>query len=136
MNVTGTLSGPLALTAPERSAEHPINDQNTYIRYTSVVPDGNTRTITAAITSGVLPSGCALKLAVAGLSGNGNTGVAVADGVYLSGAPQNIVTGIGNCYTGTGSTDGVQIGFTLDVEDEAKLVAGETSVVTISFTLK
>jgi hypothetical protein len=45
------------------------------------------------------------------------------------------MAGIGNCRTGTGPMDGVRLGYTLEVEDAAVLVAGETTTVTVLFTI-
>ena len=135
IEVTGKLSGPLTLTVPDRGDTSPISDSSTYVRYTSLVREGETRTITAVISSGTLPSGCALRLEVVGLSTNCSAGAAVPGGVYLSSSPQSLLTGIGNCATGTGSTDGVRIAYELVVENGANLVAGQTTTVVVSFIL-
>lgn len=136
MDVSGALSGPITLTAPENGGSSTGSNGDTYIRYTSIVPHGKTRVITASIASGMLPSGCALKLKVADLSGNGAIGNAVADWVYLSSEPQSIVTDIGNCCTGAGSVDGIKITYELVANDIAHLIAGETTTITISFTFE
>ncbi|MCK4392830.1 hypothetical protein KAX17_07980 [Candidatus Bipolaricaulota bacterium] len=135
MNITGVLSRPLTLTAPANPEAAPTSHTSTYIRYTSVVREGKTRVITAAITAGTLPGGCALKLEGIDLSGHGNHGNIVPGGVHLSGIPQAIITGIGSCYTGTGSTAGAQLAYALIVDDTGSLVPGETRTITISFTL-
>lgn len=135
MDVIGALSEPLIFTVPENSEAAPVEHANTYLRYTSLVPEGKTRMITVAITAGSIPSGCALTLEAINLSCNGSCGNLVPGGVYLSRTPQSIITGIGGCYTGTASTDGALISHALVVKDAASLVSSETSTITISFTL-
>lgn len=112
-----------------------IRNTRTYVRFTSVVPDGKTRSLTASLSGGTIPSGCVLKLEVVDLSGTGECGVPVPGGVSLAITPQAVVTGIGNCCTGTGRTDGAQISYMLVVEDPTCLVAGETTMLVTLFTL-
>jgi hypothetical protein len=135
LDVTGALSRPVTLTAPTLGVENSNNVGETYIRYTSVVSEGITRTISAAITSGSIPRGCRLRLDVTGLSGNGQFGNAVPDGIFLSGSSQDIVTGIGNCWTGTSDNDGVRLMYSLEVEDASSLVTDESTTVTVLFTI-
>lgn len=135
MDVSGILAHPIRMTTPVSGTVEAGSNGDTYIRYTSVVPHGKTRTISAAISSGTIPRGCRLKLNVVEMNGNGAYGRAVPGGIYLTGNPQGIVTGIGNCFTGTGADDGVRIECALEVEDESKLIADETSTVAVLFTL-
>lgn len=135
MRVMGTLSRPLTLTAPT-PATSPVTDSGTFIHYTSLVPQGSARVLTASIASGDLPSGCALRVEVVDLSHNDGWGTAVPGGAYLTRTTQSVITDIGSCATGAGNQDGVQISYTLVVEDEESLRAGETTRVTISFSLE
>ncbi len=135
MDVIGALSEPLTLTVPQSSDVAPVEHANTYLRYTSLVPEGKTRMITAAITAGSIQKGYALTLEAISISGNGSCGNPVPGGVYLSRTPQSIITGIGGCYTGTASTDGALISHALVVKDVVSLVSSETRTITISFTL-
>lgn len=66
-------------------------------------------------------------------NGSGERGTAVAGPVVLSRVPQDLIIGIGDCYTGTGTTDGPLVyyallgnpGFSLgDVLQEYTLTAG------------
>jgi hypothetical protein len=135
MDVTGILVQPITLTtsAPGTVELNGIGD--TYIRYTSVVQEGKTRTISATITSGSIPDGYRLKLSIVGLNGNGSCGHAVGDVIYLTDNPQEIITGIGNCCTGTNDTDGARIECALEVEDASRIIAHVTSTVTVLFTM-
>ena len=135
MDVTGILARPITLSTPAPGPAEPDRIGSTHIRYTSVVPDGKTRAISAAIASGSIPSGCRLKLSVDGLRGNGSFGSAVPYDIYLTDNPQEIITGIGNCYTGTSGADGVLLKCSLEIEDASKLNAHEASTVTVLFTM-
>ncbi|MCK5644886.1 MAG: hypothetical protein KAJ19_29065 [Gammaproteobacteria bacterium] len=133
--VTGTLSSPITLSAPSEKPLDLFEDRNTFIRYTSVVPFGTKKNLTAKISSGSLPRGCAMKLAVVGVSGNGQAGNATGEEIRITNSPQSIIASIGNCYTGTGETDGAQIACWLVVEDESQVVQGESTSITITFDL-
>lgn len=135
MDVTGILAHPIKLTTsvPGTVKLNGIND--TYIRYTSLVHEGKTRSISAAITSGSIPDGFRLKLSIVGLNGEGSYGHAVRDAIYLTDTPQEIITGIGNCCTGTRDSDGALIECALEVEDASRIIAGATSTVTVLFTM-
>jgi len=135
LQTTGTLSHPFVLTSPEPGVESRMGDGETYLQYTSLVPEGKTHTISAAITSGSLPSGCALKLEVVNSPKNLTMGTIVGNGICLSNNPRAIIVGIGNLCTGSGSTDGPQIAYRLIANDPAKVVPNETTTVTVSFTL-
>lgn len=135
MEVSGALAHPVMLTSPATGESEFDGSGDTYIRYTSVVPEGKTRSISAAITSGTVPCGCRLKMNVVELTGNGTFGSAVPGGIYLTDSPQGIVSGIGNCCTGINAGDGVRIEYALEVKDASKLVADEASAVTVLFTI-
>ncbi len=131
---SGALSHPVELVSPAPATEATLVDGETYLQYASNASEGETHSILAAIVSGSLPSGCALELDVTGSPVSGG-GTPVNGEVVLSGGPQAIVTGIGNCRTGTGATDGARIACRLIVTDPAKLVPGERTSVVVSFIL-
>lgn len=92
--------------------------------------------ITAAISSGSVPSGTTLT-AVSAPCTTTNSGGSLGSptGVLtLTTSSQRIVTGIGTSYTGTGDTDGYQITFALTPSDYSQLVAG-TYNVSVIFTI-
>jgi hypothetical protein len=134
LKTSGALSHPVALVSPAPATEATLVDGETYLQYASNASEGETHSILASIVSGSLPSGCALELDVTGSPASGG-GIPVNGEVVLSGGPQAIVTGIGNCRTGTGAADGARIACRLIVTDPAKLVPGERTSVVVSFTL-
>ncbi|MCX5752579.1 MAG: hypothetical protein NTW97_02900 [Candidatus Krumholzibacteria bacterium] len=128
------LSRPIALISPAHGLRSTLVDNGTYLQYTSTVPEGGTHSISAAIVSGSLPSGCGLEIDVIG-SPERAGGIPVKGGIVLSGGPRTIVTGIGNGCTGSGAADGPRIACRLIVTDPAKLVPGEVTSVAVSFIL-
>lgn len=67
-----------------------------------------------------------------GEGGGGDCGTAVSGPVYIGAVQRTLITGIGDCYTGTGSTDGALVKYTLhgnpgfsigDVDVEYTLIA-------------
>lgn len=117
--------------APGAVPDNPTSS-STYAQYSSVVASGTTRRITAAWATGnSAPSGCSLKLTATPGSGQGSS----AGQITLSTTAQNIVTGIGGCATGTGSTNGAQLGYVLTINSVFSLIAAESKSATITFTL-
>jgi len=90
-----------------------------------------------------LPSGVAIRLKVDDYDGNGkgSTGTSIASvtGVVLSSEGKAIVTGIKNCYTGEGSSDGHLLTYSLEMADATgsydDLATGDYSV-TITYTIE
>jgi hypothetical protein len=134
IDVTGNPSV-LVIVPPSDGGDTPANpsDSSTYAQYTSVVASGKTRSITAQWAAGdAAPSGCELQLQAQPAGGNQGTS---AGTITLSSTPQNIVTGIGSCATGRGSTQGARLTYTLVINDVESLVAGEEKTVTVTLTL-
>jgi hypothetical protein len=112
----------------------PVKDNTTFIRYTSTVSSGGIRALTARWgADSFAPAGCSLHLKAIP-SGRSNEGISRGE-IALSLSPKTIVSEIGSCVTGMASGSGTQLEYTLSVQDPQKLVAGETSFVTIVFTL-
>jgi hypothetical protein len=106
-----------------------------YINFTSAVNLGVTRTITAQITSGSIPSGMSLKLTITPASGMVGTRGTNVSSINLSGTQQVIVSGIGGSYTGLGSGYGYNLKFELVISDYSQLRSGSTSLsITFSIT--
>jgi len=106
-----------------------------WINFTSAVALGVTRTITAQITSGSIPSGMTLKLTISPVSGagSGTRGTNVST-INLSSSTQNIITSIGGGYTGKGSGNGYNLTYELVITNYSQLRAGNTSL-SITFTI-
>jgi hypothetical protein len=114
----------------------------TYLQYTSVVPDAETRTI-AVQSDLALPAGLRLGIRAGTPTGHGGIGTAVSGGVtidstYTGATDLTIVTGITSCATGTGTTQGTPIYYTLSI-DEATFedldVTAATQTITLTYTL-
>lgn len=85
----------------------PTTSDHTWLHYSSIVESGMTNYITAHMSSGSLPADVSLNVLVgpdAG-AGEGMKGTSIGQ-ITLSSYPQNIITNIGSCYTGTGLNNG------------------------------
>jgi hypothetical protein len=135
LGVTGN-PGVLTVTASGRGGDisPDATDNSTYAQYTSIASGAYARTLTAAWGPGdSAPSGCRLRLEVTGLAAG--WGSSVPGGIAVSTAAQSVITGIGSCATGTGSTDGARLTYTLRVNDAGLLDAADDRSVTITLTL-
>ena len=125
----------LTVSAPETAGDIPadtVNNSN-YIQYTTTVSGVSTKKITAQL-SGVVLTGCSLKLESEVGSGS-NEGTSAGQVTLSSVSASDIITGIETCATGTSSTDGAKLTYTLTVDDISSLIAGEQKHLTVTFTL-
>ena len=108
-----------------------------YLRYTSIVESGKTRKITAQLDTDV-PTGLALKLSVTAPSGGtGTLGSPASDDdeITLSkDTAQDIITGISSGWTGTETTSGAKLTYSLEITDGSELNITNPTI-TITFTL-
>ncbi|NQU85166.1 MAG: hypothetical protein HQ541_05335 [Mariniphaga sp.] len=142
LDLEGGSSINLAPSAPSE-AGNPFDfstavDNSIWVNYSSVVASGRTRTVTAAITTGSVPTGMSLKVTAGSYagSGNGTLGGATSQ-VTLSNSAQDIITGIGSCYTGNGASNGHNLAYALELDsnnDYDELVQDNTSI-TVTYTL-
>ncbi|MCJ7682247.1 MAG: hypothetical protein MUP70_16090 [Candidatus Aminicenantes bacterium] len=135
--VLGVTSNPteLVIQAPSEGGETPddVFDDSTYAVYTSIVGNAQTRNITAQWgNSDAAPAGCSLRLEVTEIGG-GNRGSAASE-ITMSSTPGTIISSIGSCATGTGSS-GAKLKYTLSVDTLSSLVAGDQKDVTITLTM-
>jgi hypothetical protein len=88
-----------------------------WINYSSVVVNNTTNTICASLASGDLPAEIAIKLKVGPDvgAGNGQVGKPTLP-IYLSTAPQAIITDIGSCFTGQGNYKGHLLTFSWELK--------------------
>lgn len=125
----------LTVSAPATAGDTPVgaaNDAN-YLQYTSTVTATKTKIITAKLGAAVL-DGCSLKLQATVGSGS-NEGTSAGQVTLSNESAFNIVTGIGTCATGTSSTDGAKLTYTLTVDTMGSLVAAQEKHLTVTFTL-
>ncbi|MBN2775542.1 MAG: hypothetical protein JXR31_14900 [Prolixibacteraceae bacterium] len=142
LDLEGSTSITLAPTAPTE-AGNPLDfssatNSNIWVNYSSIVATGLTRSVSAAITTGSVPAGLTLKVTAGSFSGSGqgNTG-SPASQITLSSSSQNVLTGIGSCYTGNGASNGHNLTYVLALDpsqDYEDIVQGNTSI-TVKYTL-
>lgn len=136
----------LAPTAPTEAGS-PLDfssstDNTLWLNYSSII--GSTteanRKITAAITNGTMPGGMLLKVQAGADAGNGDGTMGTAAGqLTLSGSAQDLITGIGSCYTNTPENNGHQLTYTLELNGAggsyANLDFDDATTLTITYTL-
>ena len=132
LNSTATIT--LNIVAPAQGGQNPVGetDSSKLLQYTSLTSLGNHRVIAAnwaAMDSA--PVGTSLRLEVTSVpAGCGTAGAQIT----LSNTAQFLISSIGSCVTGTGS-NGARLLYTFNVDNVSQLVVGDTSTVTVIFTL-
>jgi hypothetical protein len=125
----------LALAAPTAGGTAPsVSDSSTYLLYTSTVASSQTHTVSVSL-SAALPTDVKLTLQAGTPSGAAGSVGSPTAAVSLSTASQNLITGIGACYTGTGVGSGAQLTYQLSVSNWASYKAFTTTPVTVTFTM-
>lgn len=129
----------LALQAPVQAGSPvtiPSTNTSKWLNFTSAITTGGSRRITAQITAGAVPAGVRLKLNLGSYTGvgAGTLGTPLSN-IYLSTTSQNIVTGIGAAYTGTGSTNGYNLTYSLEIDNYGQLRHNLSNTVTITYTI-
>jgi hypothetical protein len=136
VHATGTPAA-LSLQAPSTGGTVPGggSDSNSYLLYTSTVTGAGTHRITAAIGA-PLPTGVQLRLQATAPAGNkvGTVGTP-SPALSLSTTAQNLITGIGACYTGTSAGDGARLNYQLGVSNWTTYKAFAATSVTVTFTM-
>jgi hypothetical protein len=143
INGTTVALNPSVPTEAGLALSFPVTDASIWLNYSSIIGSNteSSRNVTAQITSGVVPAGTSLKIAVASDSGNGDglTG-APSSPIVLTNVAQNVITGIGSAYTGNGVNKGHNLQYTLDLLPSAGAYAlldfdfNETLVITYTLT--
>ena len=135
LNVNPGTDITLTVSAPAIAGDTPadiINDVN-YLQYTATVTTSGTKKITTQLSAAVL-TGCSLKLQATVGSGT-NEGASAGQVTLSNESASNIITGIKTCATGTGSTDGAKLIYTLTVDTMTSLVVEEEKHLNVTFTL-
>ncbi len=107
-----------------------------WLNYTSVVVKNQSRSITAEY-SGILPAGVSLKLKASTTStGTGTLGTGEEE-ITLDKNANDLISGIGSCFTGNGYESGHQLTYTLDMDnkDYKDLLAGDQHNLVVTFTI-
>jgi hypothetical protein len=142
LDIEGGSSISLTPSVPTE-AGNPLNfatatNSTLWINYSSIVAATKSRTISAAITSGTVPTGLVLKV-VAGTfsgSGKGNFGTPTTQ-ITLGANSTPIITGVRSCYTGDGASNGHNLTYSLDLVDAnsySNLLQANTTI-TVTYTI-
>lgn len=92
-----------------------------WLNYSSIVSEESSRSISAFISSrsSNAPSDLKIRLRVSDDAGQGQGKIGIPTGeITLSSSPQEIITGIGSCYTGRGISKGHQLEFEFPTTDD------------------
>lgn len=109
---------PVSLTLVGSVAGAPVSsvsNSDMYLRLSSLVPGGTNREVSVRISNGSIPTGTTLTLIPASCTisnSGGRLGQPILTPIELTTIDQDIITGIGSCYTGTAYNDGFQLTYT------------------------
>ena len=134
LDLNDTAAVVLNTTTPTNGGEDPIGstDSSKLLQYTSLVPTGQTRSLTVQWGgTDAAPAGTSLSLEATSVPAGCGT---AAPSVTLSSVAQPLITAIGSCATGTGA-NGAQLTFTFSVDTVTSLVVGDNKTVTLTYTL-
>lgn len=110
-----------------------------WLNYSSVVENATTtRKVTAQITGGSVPTGVDLKVsAAAAASGSEGTVGTPAGTITLSSTAQDLITGIGSCFTGDGSSKGHNLtySFSLQPNNYGQVYSLASAGITVTYTI-
>lgn len=114
-------------------------DNSIWLNYSSILSGTEANSISVEMVGDELPTGVTIELEAAEDAGNGDGEVGGSAGVItLDADGHDVITGIGNCYTGKGGNSGHQLTYTLKMSDSegtyAALVSG-TYDMTITYTI-
>ena len=115
-----------------------VTNSTLWLNYTSILGNEAARAVTVKITAGTVPSGLDLRVQAAADAGNGagTMGANVAGTIDLDGTDQNIITGIGSCYTSSGTTNGHNLTYSLNVNDWSLIdFVDSGAAVTVLYTI-
>lgn len=115
-------------------------DNSVWLNYSSILKNKNSsNTISVSIDGDDLPGGVYIELVAAEDAGNGKgvVGETHDKKIALSGSSQEVVTGIKNCYTGSGSGSGHQLTYSLKLDNEVSYgeLASGSFTTTVTYTI-
>jgi len=139
LDIEGTAPA-LSFVVPEQAGSPiaAVTNNATWLNYTSVIVTGTTNKVSVALSQ-AMPVSTTLKVTAGAdaAAGNGTMGTAPAP-VTLSAIAQDIITGIGSCYTGDGISKGHNLTYewSVDAAGYAALVTNaQASDVTVTYTI-
>jgi len=110
-----------------------------WINYSSIINNGinSSRGLLASV-SGEIPEGILLKVYASEDAGTGGGRTGIPTGtVILSEAQQEIISGIGSCFTGAGINKGHKLTYYLEPDESAgySKLQNKSCLLTVTFTL-
>jgi len=114
-----------------------------WLNYSSIVgaTSDASRTIDVKVGEGAIPDGLLLKVTASADngSGDGKMGAPNALPITLSNTAQEIITGIGSCYTGSPENNGHQLTYALELDGAAgsyeKIDFDQSTTIKIVYTI-
>jgi len=138
---SSTVNLELTTNVAGEAVQSSISDSTARVKISSVVAGVQSRTLSASVSAGSVPAGTQLRLVAKAPNANfGGTTGTLGSEATLSGSAANIITGIGSCFSGTGSDDGYVLKYTWGLDNPAatygavRAVSGGSSV-TVTLTL-
>ncbi|QIA09787.1 hypothetical protein [Draconibacterium halophilum] len=115
------------------------SDNSVWLNYSSIIKS-SANSISVSMKGDNLPNGVTIELVAAedAGKGKGEVGKTEKKTIVLSGDSQPVVTTIKNCYTGTGSSSGHQLTYTLKMDetsDNYKALTAKDFDTTITYTI-
>ena len=114
------------------------SDATTRLFYTSLVPSGGFKKITAGASGALVPGGTSITVDATSISATGNGGTAVGAVTFAAmlGGAQDFVTGIESAFTGINpASDGAVLTYTLSFADYTALRATGPALFTVTYTI-
>lgn len=125
-----------SLTAPTEAGLPVLanaTNNTKWINYTSAVSGSTSQAIT--VQSNISTVGVELRVTASAVSGSGAGTRGTSTGIQtISPVARQIITGIRNCYTGNGSSNGHQLTYTIATGNSSQLVAASHTI-TIIYTM-
>ncbi|MCG8483115.1 MAG: hypothetical protein MJA31_07390 [Clostridia bacterium] len=138
-SITMTFGAPASDEAGSPLSD-PSSNSSLWLNYSSIVgASGETRSITVKLDNAVSEGTLTVQAASDAGNGLGSVGTAAASAITLSTTAQNIVTGIGSCYTGSGTSNGHQLTYSLSLtttsSNYSNLVHNTNNQYTVTYTI-
>ena len=108
-----------------------------WINYSSSLANArSSRSIIAEVSQGNVPEGLVLYIEASDYSGTGKGQLGQTVGkVEISAHPTQIITNIGNCFTGDGINSGHFITFSMDISDYSRIVSADELNFIVLYTI-
>jgi len=140
-SASASISLELTTAVAGEAVKSSMSDSTARVKISSIIAEGQTRTLSAQVTTGAIPGGTTLKLmAQTPNSKFGGTAGALGSDATLSAASATpIVTGIGSCFSGTTSDDGYVLRYKWGLNNPATtygdIRASGGTAITVTLTL-